>query len=211
MREAAGLGAVLFPRRGLSATEGLLLVNLLVMGALVFAFRGGYLASVRGLVVGWWHDVHDRHLYAWWIPTLFMHADLGHLGRNLISLLGSAGAVEFLLGRRWTVLLYLATGLSGAALSYAGHGRPPLSIGSSGAVFGLFGVVVGYLLRNYGTLDAWQRWKARRVYAPFLVILIAPSLFNADWLAHVGGFAGGVIGGLAARPRASSAGTKPHS
>jgi membrane associated rhomboid family serine protease len=201
MREAAGLGAVLFPRRSLSATEGLLLVNIAVMAVLLVLLRGEYLIDVRTWVVKGWHAVRDRDLYAWWIPTLFMHADLGHLGRNMVSLLGSAGAVEFLLGRTSTVMLYLGTGLCGAALSYLGHGRPPLSIGASGAVLGLFGVVVGYLLRNYRTFDPAQRWKARRVYAPLLVILVAPSLFNADWMAHVGGFAGGVIGGLAARRR----------
>jgi membrane associated rhomboid family serine protease len=124
--------------------------------------------------------VQARHLYPLWVPTLFMHADLGHLGRNMISLLGSAGAVEYLLGRGWTVGLYLATGIAGAALSYLGHGRPPLSIGASGAIFGLFGAVAGYLLRHYGTLSSWQRWKARRVYAPLLVLLILPSLFHGD-------------------------------
>ena len=193
---------VLFPRRGISATELVLLANLAVAGILLLLWGSGYLPQLRTTVMDWWRRVHDTGAYYLWIPTLFMHVGPGHLFRNLIALVAGAGASEFLMGPRRTIGLYLATGIAGAALSYFGHDRPPLSVGASGAAFGLAGAVLGFLVRRHRSFGYRQQWKARRVYLPIFVVFVGQSLLNADYLAHTGGFVSGVILGFILPPHA---------
>lgn len=193
---APGLREVLFPRKSISATEALLLVNILVFAVLVLQLGSGYLIQVRQWTGEWWHAVGDDHAYWWWIATIFMHAGPGHLSRNMISLLGGAGAVEYLMGRRWAFVVYFATGIGGMVLSYLGHDRPTLSIGASGAVFGFAGCLVTFIIRRYGMFTYRQKWKARRVYVPALVALFLPSVVYADYLGHAGGMITGFLLGL---------------
>lgn len=189
------LGEVLFPGKSISATEALILVNLLVAGILGLLLGNSYLMDIREWSSDRWHEVHEDRKYFWWLTTIFMHAGAGHLFRNMISLLAGAGAVEFLMGRRWAYTVYLVTGVAGMWLSYVGHGRPPLSIGASGAVFGLVGCTVGFIVRRQAMFTYRQRWKTRRVYLPLFVALFIPSLLNADYFGHVGGLLSGILMG----------------
>jgi rhomboid protease GluP len=118
----------------------------------------------------------------------------------MISLLGAAGSVEFLMGRRWAFGAYVITGVAGMVLSYLGHDGPPLSIGASGAVFGLVGCTVTFIVRRYRMFSYRQRWKARRVYLPLFLVLFLPSLLQADYLGHTGGLLAGLILGAVIPP-----------
>jgi rhomboid protease GluP len=201
-RPRPSLQAILFPRRGLSATETLVLINVVVAVVLLIAWKDVYRSRLLQLSMGGWHQVRLDHAYWWWLITIFVHAGPGHLGRNMVSLLAGAGAVEFLCGRRWTVLVYLVTGMVGMAASFLGHDGPPLSVGASGAVYGLAGCALGFILRRRGWFSYRQRWKAMRVYVPLFVILYIPSLLRADYLAHVGGLISGLVFGLLIPPHA---------
>jgi membrane associated rhomboid family serine protease len=184
---------VLFPKRGLSATETVVLVNLVVGAVLMLAWGGDYSQRLYSLAAGWWHAVSDRHAYWWWLPPSVLHADLEHLGSNMISLLAGAGAVEFLSGSRWVFVVYLATALGCSLVSYLGHDGPPLSVGASGAVFGLAGATMTFVMRRYGDFSPRQKWKARRVYSALFVLFLLPSIFGADYWGHLGGFAAGLL------------------
>ena len=188
-----GLRAVLFPSRGLSATEVLLLANLLVAGVLVLRWGDDYLRHLRQWTGAGWYAVRDHHAYWRWLATIFMHAGPEHLGRNMVSLLAGVGAVEFLTGRAWTYAVYLLTGVAGMAISYWGHPGPPISVGASGAIFGLLGATVAFLIRRQREFTFRQRWKARRIYVPLFVALFLPSLLHADYFAHSGGFLTGLV------------------
>ena len=197
-----GLREVLFPKRGLSATELLLAVNLTVAAVLLLAWGRDYAVNLRHWSEGWWTAVRANRAYGWWLPTIFLHAGPGHLARNMVALLVAAGAVEFLAGGRWTVAAYVVTGLVAAWVSYAGHGAPPLSIGASGAIFGLLGCTVSFVIRRRRMFNYAQQWKVWRVYVPLFVLLLLPALVNADVHAHAGGFACGLILGLWLPPHA---------
>jgi MYXO-CTERM domain-containing protein len=193
---------VLFPKHGFSATETLLGVNLIVFAALAAAWGQGYIPRLRQVTADWWYQAHAAHAYALWLPTIFMHAGAGHLIRNLIALLATAGAVEFLMGGPWAVAAYLITGIGAAWVSYVGHGSPPLSVGASGAVFGLLGVTASFVLRRRRIFNYAQRWKVWRVYVPLVLLLSLPSIVNADLYAHAGGFASGLLLGVWLPPHA---------
>ncbi len=195
-RQAPEVFAIAFPRRGLSATEVLVLANLLVAGALAAIFGAGYLAEIRRWTTGAWFELRDQRAVWWWLPTLFLHAGPRHLFANMLSLLATAAAVEFLMGKRWVYAVYLIAGLGGMWLSYAGHARPPLSIGASGAIFGLGGACAAFVLRRRRAFTYRQRWKAGRVYGPLLLFLILPSVLHADYLGHLGGLLTGFLLGL---------------
>jgi rhomboid protease GluP len=193
---APGLREILFPKRGLSATELLILANVAVFAVLATAWRAEYVNELRYWTNSWWHAVRENGAYGWLVPTIFMHAGFGHLAANLTALLAASGAVEFLAGSRWSLATYLISGLGAAIISYAGHGAPPLSVGASGAIFGLLGCTVSFLVRRRSSFNYRQRWKVGRVYLPLFVLLYLPVLGRADVHGHAGGFACGLLLGL---------------
>jgi len=191
--EAPGLRGILFPRSRFSATETLILLNLAVAGALFLLWGRGYTLELRAWSEQAWHAVRERQAYGWWLASLFIHANAGHLIRNLVALLAGAGAVEFLMGGPWALAVYLVTGLAGAWFSFEGHGQPPLSVGASGAISGLLGSALTFIIRRRKIFQYAQRWKVWRVYVPLFVLLFLPALANADAHAHLGGFALGLL------------------
>jgi membrane associated rhomboid family serine protease len=193
---------VLFPRRGVSATEFFLLVNLATFAVLLVVLGRAYSPTIFDWTTRWWSAVSERHAFLWWIPTLFLHADGRHLANNMVALLVSAGAVEFLAGRLWTYLLYFITGVTGMVVSYMGHGGPPLSIGASGAIYGLAGAAIVLVVRHRHGFTYRQRWKAWRVYVPLFFALALPSLLQADYWGHAGGLISGILIGFVVPPHA---------
>jgi len=193
---ATGVREVLFPARGLSATEFLVAANLAVFAVLVAVWGTDYGPNLHVWTAEWWDAVRSDHAYGWWLPTIFLHAGPGHLARNMIALVAAAGAVEFVAGGSWALAAYLVTGLGAAWVSYAGHGAPPLSVGASGAILGLFGCTVTFVIRRRREFNTAQRWKVWRVYVPLFALLFLPVIANADVHAHAGGFACGLLLGL---------------
>ncbi|HEY6573095.1 MAG TPA: rhomboid family intramembrane serine protease, partial [Candidatus Eisenbacteria bacterium] len=108
---ALSLREILFLRRGFSAPELLIGANIVVAAVLFAAWGKDYISVLRGTTADWWNDVRAGHAYGWWVPTLFMHAGPGHLGRNMMALLAASGAVEFLAGKRWAIAAYFITGI----------------------------------------------------------------------------------------------------
>lgn len=191
--KAAGLSRVLFPKRGFSATEALILLNLAVAAALLILWGRAYPLELRAWSDEAWHAVRSRHAYGWWLAAIFIHAGPEHLARNMVALLAGAGAVEFLMGGQWTFAVYLLTGVAGAWSSFESHGQPPLSVGASGAIFGLVGSTLSFIIHRRKMFRYAQRWKVWRVYVPLFVLLFLPALINADAYAHLGGFALGFL------------------
>jgi rhomboid protease GluP len=140
-----------------------------------------------------WYAVRVERAYARFLPTLFLHLTAGHLAANMMALLAASGAVEFLAGSRWTLVSYVITGIAAALASYVGRGAPPLSVGASGAVFGLLGCTVSFIVRRRRMFNYAKRWKVWRVYIPLFILLFVPALANADVRAHAGGFACGLL------------------
>ena len=191
---------ILFPRRSVSATEILLFINLFTAGVTLILLGRAYGPTLLDWTTHWWSAVSEKHAFWWWIPTVFLHADGRHLANNMLALLVSAGAVEFLAGRMWTYLLYMVTGLTGMAVSYLGHGGPPLSIGASGAIYGLAGAAIVLVVRHRRAFTYRQRWKAWRVYVPLFFALVLPSLLQADYWGHGGGLLSGILIGFVVPP-----------
>jgi len=188
----------IFRGPGISMTESLIAINVLITTALFLAWRSDYSPQLWGV-----SEALRGKLFEGWLPVLFLplflHANLAHITSNMIALAGGGTVVEEFYGRKRTLLLYLIAGIAGALLSLTRE-KPVLSVGASGAIMGMFGVLLVFLLRERKHLRLPERWRASRIQLPFLLLLVVPSLFNADLLSHVGGFLGGAAGALFVQP-----------
>ncbi len=197
----ADLPAVALPKRGLSGTETLLGINLLVGLVLVLIWRADYAQEIYELATRFHRWFVESGNPVGFVATLFMHANVGHILANMVTLAVSAAFVEYFFGRR-VYLIYLVSGVVGAAASFVIKSSPPMSVGASGAVYGLIAALAAFVIRYYPRLPRWHRWKARRIYVPILMVVVLPAIFHADWRAHVGGFLGGFVLGLLLSPAA---------
>jgi rhomboid protease GluP len=128
------------------------------------------------------------------VAAMFLHFGVIHVGMNMLCLY-QAREVERVFGRLGFATLYLVAGLVGGVASLARQ-ELVVSAGASGAVFGVFGAFLGFLVARRKSIapDAWQ--KAMRSMGSFVAINLIVSLqAHIDLRAHVGGFATGAIGG----------------
>jgi rhomboid protease GluP len=191
----------------LSVTHLLMLAN-----AAVFVLMAGFLGAG-------WGGTSNLHPYVeyganngavttdgeWWrlLTHQFMHYGLMHLGFNLWALYQGGHFVERLQGRALYLLTYLGSGACGGLLSILWNGDKVWSAGASGAIFGVFGCVLGYLLRERQALPASvykPMLRSTLVFAGYNLVfgMVYPGIDNA---AHVGGFlSGALLGWLGSMP-----------
>lgn len=125
--------------------------------------------------------------------SAFLHANIVHLGFNMLALWSLGPFLETLLGRRRYVVLYAASALGGALASTM-FGGDRWSVGASGAIFGLMGAGIGLVLRPRGLLpDTVVAAMKRRAAGPLVFNLLYSLSPGIDMLAHVGG---GIVGAL---------------
>jgi len=141
----------------------------------------------------------------WWrlLTSMFMHYGIMHLLLNMWALYQAGHFLEKLQGRRLYTLTYLGSGLAGGLASIFWNGDKTWSAGASGAVFGVFGAIVGYMLREKQALPPSvyrSMMKSSLTFAGYN-ILYGMARSGIDNSAHLGGVAGGlVLGWLLALP-----------
>jgi rhomboid protease GluP len=141
----------------------------------------------------------------WWrlVTSMFMHFGILHLVFNMWALFQAGHFLEKLIGRRLYALAYAGSGVIGSLASILWHGDRMWSVGASGAIFGVYGALLGYMARE-------KRGMPRSVFQPMLkstLVFAGYNLFyglahpGIDNAAHIGGFLSGiVIGWLVAVP-----------
>jgi len=177
----------------------------LYVGTLALDWRnigfGGFLSllnpSGRALYVFGMTGGDAWTLGHWWTASTatFLHGGLIHLAFNMIWLRMLGPTVIEELGPARFIVAFVLTGITGALtgnLYYTmAHGVPWPSIGASGAVFGLMGLLLTYARRRGG---AWGRQLQGRMAAwaliAFLFGFAMPGVNNA---AHFGGAVGGLL------------------
>ncbi|MDT7538536.1 MAG: hypothetical protein QOI82_2121 [Actinomycetota bacterium] len=134
------------------------------------------------------------------LTSTFLHFGVIHIALNMYCLFLLGPSLETAFGRLRFGALYLLSGLSGAALSYALGPSNEQAAGASGAVFGLFAAF--YVLQRRRGGDVTQITTTILIN---LAISFAASSF-IDWRGHVGGLVGGglVAAGLVYAPAGRS-------
>lgn len=133
----------------------------------------------------------------WWrlLTATFLHGSLKHLAANMVVLYLLGTHVERFFGTRSFLLIYVGAGLLGSALSLYFAAQTSVSVGASGAVFGIGGALLVAALLHRRELP--QNIRNRLVSDA--VIMIGYSLAQGflstrvDNAAHVGGLIGGVL------------------
>jgi rhomboid protease GluP len=125
----------------------------------------------------------------WWrlVTAVFLHAGLIHIGFNLWCLFDLGPAVESLFTTQKFIFIYLVTGFFGFVLSL--WWSPGLSIGASGAILGLIGVLIGASF-HHGHMGKEYRGQLWR-WVIYIAIfgLLGMGVDNA---AHIGGLVSGI-------------------
>jgi rhomboid protease GluP len=132
----------------------------------------------------------------WWrlLTACFLHFGVIHIAMNMYILYQIGFFTEMLFGSVRYLLLYLMTGIAG---NIAGLYVHPLvtGAGASGAIFGIYGGLLGFLLIRRGVvprLGAISIAKSAGIFITYNLIygLVSP---NTDLTAHTAGLLSGFV------------------
>jgi membrane associated rhomboid family serine protease len=124
----------------------------------------------------------------WWrlITSAFLHYGPLHLAMNMVSLYFAGSILEQVIGRWRFLLLYLVSGLAGAAGALL-WSPDSATVGASGAIFGILGAL--FVLERRGNIATGGQVAA-------LIVLNLVITFAYSSSISVGGHLGGLVGGL---------------
>ncbi|MBF9220225.1 rhomboid family intramembrane serine protease [Hymenobacter ruricola] len=190
------LRGLLIPSRRFLATPLLLDFTLLIFGLMVLSGVSASAPTPHQLVV-WGSNVSGLTLHGqpWRLLTYqFVHAGLSHLLLNMFSLWLLGLLVEDRVGPWRLALVYLASGVGGGLASLWWHTGGINSVGASGSIFGLYGLLLVLLIGKKLVLDKSDR-RAMLGLVLYLVLsnLISGLTGNIDNAAHLGGLATGLL------------------
>ncbi|TVT49382.1 MAG: rhomboid family intramembrane serine protease [Denitromonas halophila] len=185
------------------ATVGLIAANLLIFVGL--ALNAGALWHIPGALLADWggnYAVQTHGGQPWrLISGTFLHGGLLHVSLNMIALYQGGQLAERVFCSRPFLWIYLACGIVASVASV--WWRPSgLSIGASGAVFGVFGALLGYVLVSRHAIPAQTARRLRRGLLIFIAYSLAAGLLipGIDNAAHLGGLLTGIVLGAALAP-----------
>lgn len=170
-------------------TVGLIIINILVF--IICTFTGRMLYNKGGFFA---EAFLEGKQYYRAITSMFLHWDVNHLFSNMIIFYYLGEIVEKNFGHIKYAVIYIAAGIMGNLVS-AGYeiyrGLHILSVGASGAVFGVMGALL--------VMACTYRKRMENITINKLLIMIAYSLYsglvgeNINNAAHIGGFLSGAL------------------
>src|SRR5277367_6240823 len=132
----------------------------------------------------------------WWrlFTSMFVHFGFFHILLNMWCLRNLAVALEPMMGRLAFSITYLFSGLAASAVSTAWNPWRA-SAGASGAIFGIAGAFVSYLVLKKAAIPASLVRQNLRSLAVFILLnlSIGAASGHIDNSAHLGGLAAGLI------------------
>ena len=164
----------------------------------VGVFALGYVMGVKSLDIYSLGMIPDAisidHQWYRLITSAFLHGGFLHIAFNMFALYQLGPALEALLGSKRFLALYLIAALGGGVASYLFSAANTVSVGASGAIFGLMtaSIVVG---RQIGAdISQIALWLG-------INVLIGFSSPGIDWRAHLGGaITGAVVASIQTNP-----------
>lgn len=123
------------------------------------------------------------------VAAMFVHMGVLHIIFNTSGLLYYGRAVEDRIGSARFTIAFFVTGVLGFLASdvwYVATGAIAISAGASGGIFGLIGVLVGYLFAKRD-----PEYKQQLGYAVVMALVVG-LVWNVNNAAHVGGFVAGL-------------------
>lgn len=169
-------------------TYGLILINAGITISMLLLAQTGTWISLFGTSQA---SVFENHEYYRLFTAFFIHVGMAHFLQNSIYIYFFGGRTELLFGKAKMLAIYILSGLGSSLLSVLFHSGGGLSVGASGAAFGLMGTVL-VICRVRGQRSVGMN------YTSVLLWVVIGILFgfltpNVDNLGHIGGFITGVV------------------
>lgn len=179
-------------RQELPIVSGILVAaNVIVY--LICTFTGNLLYNIGELDAA---AVLLRGEYGRIIYSMFLHAGIDHLFNNMVILFFLGAMIEKVTGHIQFLLIYLLSGIGAniCSLLYKVMTMDSMaSVGASGAIFGLDGVLMAWILLDR---QAMPDVTPRRVLLMIVLSLYSGfTAHNIDNAAHVGGLLTGFAAG----------------
>jgi rhomboid protease GluP len=183
-------------------TTAILILNVVMFGlSLVGTMKSG---EGGGLSILWGMDgstlyrlgasfgpaIFLGHQWYRLVTAMFLHGGLIHIGFNMMILLDLGPIVEEIYGSARYLFLYVVMGAAGFLLSaWAGH----FSLGASGAILGLVGLLIAVTTKRGGVQMKEMRSRLISwVVTIFAIGFLFRGLRTDNW-AHFGGLAAGFL------------------
>lgn len=128
------------------------------------------------------------------VSCMWLHAGVVHIVANMLSLLVIGIKLEQEFGFFKIGIIYLLSGLGGSLLSSL-FLQNRISVGASGALFGLLGAMLSELITN------WSMYESKCGALITLIVVVVMNLAvgilpHVDNFAHIGGFIVGFLAGF---------------
>ena len=141
-----------------------------------------------------WQIVGQTGEYYRLLTAMFIHYDFSHLFNNMLVLFFVGDKLEKSIGKRKYLVVYFGSGIL-AGIASMGYNmfqhNEVVSVGASGAIFGVVGAMLYVLIANKGRVEDMTSRQ--------MLFFIVFSLYggftsvNVDNAAHVGGFLAGIL------------------
>lgn len=187
----------LIPKEGFYITPILININILVF--LIMVFSGfGFISFKGNDLLNWGANFRPYTIDGqWWrlLTSTFLHGGLMHLLANMYGLLFVGIFLEPILGKTKYLIIYLTTGILASIASLCWYDAT-VSVGASGAIFGLYGFFLALLLLKVFPPDFSKTFLiSTSIFIGFNLLMgFTGGIDNA---AHIGGLLSGFIIGLA--------------
>lgn len=174
-------------------------IALVIINAVIFVLGSMFFPFIYTIGVMYTPSVLQDGEYHRLVTAMFLHQDINHLFNNMMILLLVGAIIENYLGHVAYGIMYMAAGIFGNLLSMAYEVRNEVtwvSLGASGAVMGIVGFLVVWLVINRKSLAQDKSMLFRLL---FLLLFVIEACFfqqGANTIAHLGGFIAGFIFGI---------------
>jgi len=163
-----------------------------LMGICAFLFVTVTLLDLGGGLARWGMQPLAIALDGEWfrlVSSMFLHAGWLHIAFNMYVLYILGSPLERVLGHGRFLTLYMLSGIGGSVASYWFSAVNTLSVGASGAIFGLMAawIVIGRRL---------DRDVTQILFLLAINVVLGFVIAGIDWRAHLGGALTGAVVGL---------------
>ncbi|MBV9709769.1 MAG: rhomboid family intramembrane serine protease [Ktedonobacteraceae bacterium] len=171
----------------------------------IIGVNGNIIDNSHNSLLAAWGEVGQYVLAGeyWRIFTaMFLHLSILHVGLNMLSLFLVGRAVEVLYGKWRYLAIYLLSGILGGIVALFFTPPDVVSVGASGAIFGVFGAIGVFFIVNRralgafgnGAIGQWIFWLGLNLIWGFTT----PGIGILD---HIGGLVAGMVIALILMPR----------
>lgn len=181
-----------FNFRKYRVTYSLIIINILIYLLEVYFSRNIFNIDIYTLAYmgAKYNPLIDQGEIYRLISAGFLHGGIVHLFFNMAALNSIGKDVEDVFGRLKYLIIYMVSLVGGSFASYI-FSEESISVGASGAIFGLLGATLVFAIKNRDEIN--KNYIRNIIEVIIFNIIIGLSISNIDNYGHLGGLIFGVI------------------